>query len=88
MSLNQDQKEHLEYLATVPPEKRCWCGWWVLADYSDGKRLPCGCPTDKTCADKLAAACPGCRNAPLRYGEGVLVHTINCPMQVKVGGTD
>jgi hypothetical protein len=71
MSLNQDQRGHLEYLASIPPEKRCWCGWWVLADYSDGKRLPCGC-----------------RNAPLRYGEGVLVHTITCPLQVKVGGTD
>ncbi len=28
MSLNQEQKDHLKYLATLSPDEKCGCGWF------------------------------------------------------------
>jgi hypothetical protein len=44
--LNDDQLDHVRSLSQIPPEQRCWCGWFKLGE----------CPTcerGKTCADKL-----------------------------------
>ena len=44
---NKEQLEHAEYLGTIPPEKRCWCGWFLLG------KCP-NCKPGLTLADKLA----------------------------------
>jgi len=41
-------------LSEMPAETKCWCGWYALG------KCPNGCPTDKTCKDKMATACPEC----------------------------
>lgn len=46
---NEDQQSWIRYLATVPPEKRCYCGWYHLGECSN-------CPPNKTCADKMREA--------------------------------
>ena len=52
---NEDQIAHMDYIASIPPQLRCWCGWYDAfgQPYKLGK-CPNGCPKDKTCADKLA----------------------------------
>ncbi len=32
MSLNQEQKDHLKYLATLSPDEKCGCGWFSAKD--------------------------------------------------------
>lgn len=51
---NADQEAHMDYIATIPPEERCYCGWYDApgAAYRLGQCTHC--PKDKTCADKLA----------------------------------
>ena len=47
---NRHQKEYMKYLSELPPESRCWCGWYPIGECNGGGF----CPTDKTCADKMA----------------------------------
>lgn len=44
---NKEQREYMEYLATIPPEKLCYCCWYFLGEcpYCDGS---------KTGADRVA----------------------------------
>lgn len=30
--LNDDQKGHVRYVASLPPERRCPCGWFEIGD--------------------------------------------------------
>ncbi len=32
MLLNQEQTEHLKYIASLTPEERCGCGWFSAKD--------------------------------------------------------
>ena len=49
MSLfNADQEDWMRYLAKLPPEQKCYCGWSRF-----GECFNTSCPKDKTCADKL-----------------------------------
>lgn len=68
---NQEQQEHMNYLSSIPPEKRCWCGWYEL-----GKCL--NCPSGVTSADKMARRCPICTMVPSRP-EDENPHTKKCP---------
>jgi hypothetical protein len=54
---NEHQKGHMRYLAGIPPEKKCWCGWYPLGECPH-------CPPGKTSADKMAIWCPECRTVP------------------------
>lgn len=58
---NDDQRDYMRSLATIPPEHRCWCGWYKLGECYGGcnNRHP-----GRTRADFLAVACPECRTLP------------------------
>lgn len=45
--LNSDQLAEMDRLDRIPPEQRCYCGWYDIG------KCP-HCPVGKTCADKLA----------------------------------
>lgn len=75
MSFNDEQIDYMKYLATVPAEKKCYCGWY-MAD---------GCPNCKgrgTLADRLKMQCPDprCRNYPSLGGKPTITHNIKCGM--------
>lgn len=43
---NQYQSAYMRELEQIPPEQKCYCGWYRLG------KCP-HCPPNKTCADKL-----------------------------------
>jgi hypothetical protein len=53
---NSEQRGHMEYLASIPPDQRCWCGWG-LAGRCD---TPSPCPPDASMADAMATRMPCC----------------------------
>jgi len=64
---NEDQRDYLKYLHSLPAEQRCWCGWYPL-----GKCPHDDCKTrGKSRADFLAAACPECFTLPP-------LHVVSC----------
>jgi len=73
---NQEQKEYMKYLASLPPETKCWCGWYTL------EKCPNNCPKDLTAADKIKLQCKKCGNAPHRPGME-LIHIHTCPENKK-----
>lgn len=80
---NEDQISYMESLSRMDLDARCWCGW-----YARGK-CENGCDPAVSCADKVAAQCPHCLNAPREPG-GELRHIINCPARpnAKVRGEE
>jgi hypothetical protein len=68
---NEDQKGYMKYLAEIPPEEKCWCGWYLCGECSV-------CPPDKTNADKRKVWCPECHSDPGPNGEYPLTHTRGC----------
>ena len=68
---NTEQRAYMRSLDAIPPERKCWCGWNRLGECRTG------CPPDATHADKIAAQCRKCRNAPLRPGMK-LTHRKGC----------
>ena len=73
--LNGEQAGESARLERIPPEKRCYCGWYDLGDCPN-------CPPGRTCADKLALRCkhPECRNyPPANKPDEPIIHTMNCP---------
>lgn len=70
---NDDQRSYMESLARIPPEGRCWCGWYRLGECQY-------CRPDKSSADKLAARCQACGNTPHEYGDRV-IHRRDCVEQ-------
>lgn len=59
---NEEQKAHMHYLASIPPENRCWSGWCERG--ADGKWkyccAPAPCAIDLTLADRLRQECECC----------------------------
>ena len=45
---NAYQEGYISSLREQPPEKLCWCGWFLLGE------CEANCPPGKTCADRLA----------------------------------
>lgn len=70
MSLNEDQKDYMRYLATVPAEKRCYCGWYMANECPN-------CKDSGTLAYRLTRQCPGCDNYP-SLGYSKVTHRIGC----------
>jgi len=70
---NDDQREHMRYLASIDPTQLCWCGWYTLKE-----GCPNRCPSDLTAADKLNMRCEHCRNEPWLDHGGRLVHLHGC----------
>lgn len=72
MSLNEDQKDYVRYLATVPAEKKCWCAWYMADECPNCKRLG-------TLEQRLKMQCPGCDNyPPVTNQTRPIVHRIGC----------
>jgi hypothetical protein len=59
---NDEQNAHMDALAAMPPETRCWCGWDEKGKCYNCTRDPR--VSDKTCADKLTLRCEECGNTP------------------------
>jgi hypothetical protein len=71
MSLNEEQKDYMRYLATVPAAKKCWCAWYMADE----------CPNCKgrgTLEDRLKVQCAGCDNYPSLYDRTKITHRIGC----------
>lgn len=57
---NEEQREHMASLASIPPGDRCWCGWGVAGRCD----TPSPCPSDATLSEKIASRLPCCGRAP------------------------
>jgi hypothetical protein len=76
---NEEQQDYMKSLAKLGPENLCYCGW-----YPKGKcSTPSPCPPDKSAADKIAARCPDCHNAPPPDGSRPIIHIYTCPRSPK-----
>lgn len=53
---NTEQNAHMEYLASVPPPRRSWCGWYMRGECADYHRGEPGCEQGRTLACKQAEA--------------------------------
>ncbi len=67
---NSDQNELMADLAEMPPETKCWCGWYALGECPQ-------CPAGKSAADKVKVWCQDCHSAPDPNG-GAISHRIGC----------
>jgi hypothetical protein len=68
---NTEQQEHINYINSLQPEEKCWCGWYILGECYN-------CNKDKvglTNADRIKNMCPEC-SADLPY------HRITCSKSV------
>lgn len=45
---NEYQEAYMRELSEIPPEQKCYCGWYRLGKCQNN------CPPDKTNADKIA----------------------------------
>lgn len=72
---NSDQQDYMRSLDEMPPESKCWCGWYPVGQCYSGcnERAP-----GKTSADKMAVWCPGCHNSPPPDLSRPIVHNIKC----------
>lgn len=59
---NDEQRAYMEELDRIPLQKKCWCGWDMAGECYNCKRDDR--LKDKTCADKMALACPECGSTP------------------------
>lgn len=75
MSLNAEQSDHLDYLSSLNPADRCYCGWNPVNDCWD-------CPKGASLAQRLKVQCPDprCRNYPYLGGKPTITHNIKCSM--------
>jgi hypothetical protein len=48
---NDEQRDHMRYLETVPPANLCWCGWFLRGECAT-KSYP-ECEQGQSCAAKL-----------------------------------
>lgn len=48
---NQDQNEWMDYLDSLPPDKKCYCGWNRICECTNTEE----CKAGKSAADKRAA---------------------------------
>jgi hypothetical protein len=62
VSFNAEQRAHMSYLASLPADKRCWCGWGRAGACA----TPSPCPPDTTLADRLVTEMPCCGRAAAR----------------------
>lgn len=70
--LNDDQRDYMRYLATVPAEKKCWCAWYMAGECPNCKGLG-------TLQQRLKVQCPGCDNyPPVTNQSRPIVHRIGC----------
>ena len=53
----EQNDDYMDSLNRMPPEKRCYCGWYPLGECHS-------CPSTVSLADKLRLRCPTCGNAP------------------------
>ena len=53
---NEEQRDYARYLASIPIDQLCWCGWGRVGHLG----APFGCPPDATLADRNATAQPCC----------------------------
>lgn len=65
---NDDQRDYMRYLATMPSETKCWSGWCSLVKTDSSSRKLCSspspCPIDVTLAERQRMACEICGNYP------------------------
>lgn len=69
---NSEQEDYIRSLNSMPPETRCWCGWYALGKCYNN------CPKDKTLADKMKTACPECGNTKSTPSSLKVTHRYGC----------
>jgi hypothetical protein len=75
--LNSEQRAYVDDLNKIPASGLCYCGWFRLGECPH-------CPAGMSAADKIARACPLCRNAPpAEQLDRSITHIINCPNGTK-----
>ncbi len=77
---NQEQTEHMDSLAAIPDEYRCWCGWNIL-----GKCMNCP-EKSPSLAARIKVSCPHkqCRNYPNPNDpSGKIIHNVACPVSLE-----
>jgi len=45
---NEDQEDYMRSLAKIPPEKKCYCGWYPLGECGNPR-----CQNGKSNADRI-----------------------------------
>ncbi len=69
---NEEQENEMMYLASLKPEDRCWCGWYLA-----GKcKTPTPCDPKDTLADRLKVTC-SCGSYPHKPNAKIN-HRTNC----------
>jgi hypothetical protein len=68
---NSDQVDYMRSLGEIPPESKCWCGWYSLGECPH-------CPAGYSSADKIKAWCPECHNDPGPKCDRPITHRIGC----------
>jgi hypothetical protein len=71
---NAEQRDHMESLSRIPPERLCWCGWNLKGECAS-------CPADRSAADKLAASCELCGADPGATNKFPTLHRQGCSRQ-------
>lgn len=73
---NVHQQAYMKMLSEIPPENKCWCGWYSLGECPH-------CPEGKTAADKVATGCKECGNWLSYPDEKELTHRVHCSKNKK-----
>lgn len=77
---NKEQTEHMQGLAAIPSENRCWCGWDKLGECRN-------CPEKShSLAARIKVSCPHrqCRSYPRPDDpEQKITHTVACPVRLE-----
>jgi hypothetical protein len=67
---NEEQQAEMNWLNSLPDEKKCWCGWYEVGNCYNG------CDSKYTEADRKKVTC-FCGNYPYKPG-GILHHRYGC----------
>jgi len=81
---NEEQRDHMRYLATIQAGQRCWSGWCELGD--DGWKYcsaPRPCPIDATLAERIRQTCECCGSYPDEH-TGRMVHRRGCTREARL----
>lgn len=72
---NEYQQSEMDYLSSLKPEERCWCGWYKKGECN----TPTPCNPKDTLANRLKVTCE-CGSYPHKPGNSVN-HRSNCKVK-------
>jgi hypothetical protein len=73
---NDDQRDYMRSLSTMPPAAKCYCGWYPVGECPN-------CPPGLSVVDRTARECPECHNyPPAKYLDHPITHNIRCSKSI------